>query len=92
MEEGSTKGVVVMQVTVKYFGLVSSHVGKRVEVWTLPEEATFATLKGLLCKKYGFDADIVAFYNLNGKGIAEDAVCHLADGDQVMIIPQISGG
>ena len=81
-----------MQVTVKYFGLVTSHVGKLVEVWTLPADATFATLKGLLCKKYGFDTDMVVFYNLNGKGIAEDADCHLADGDLLMIIPQISGG
>ena len=81
-----------MQVTVKYFGLVSSHVGKRVEVWKLPSDATFATLKSLLCEKYDFDADMVIFYNLNGKGITKDAVCHLADGDLVMIIPQISGG
>ncbi|MCJ7773103.1 MAG: MoaD/ThiS family protein [Desulfobacterales bacterium] len=82
----------MMQVTVKYFGLASSRTGKRSEVWTLPAAATFATLKGLLHKEYSFDANMTVFYNLNGKGITEDAVCHLADGDLVMVIPQISGG
>jgi molybdopterin converting factor small subunit len=83
-----------MQVTVKYFGLASSRAGKRSEVWTLPTGATLANLKGLLNKDYHFDAGITVFYNLNGKGITENAdkSCRLADGDVVMIIPQISGG
>lgn len=81
-----------MQVTVKYLGLVSSRVGKRSEVLSLSADATFATLMDLLHEKYRFDDDMKVFYNLNGKGIAENATCSLADGDLVMIIPYISGG
>lgn len=81
-----------MQVTVKYLGLVSNSTGKRSEVWILSADATFATLKGLLLKKYCFDASMAVFYNLNGKGIAENATCSLADGDLVMVVPHISGG
>ncbi len=81
-----------MQVTIKYLGLVSSRIGKRSEVLVLPAGATFTTLMDLLHKKYYFDTSMPVYYNLNGKGIAENATASLADGDLVMVIPHISGG
>lgn len=83
-----------MKVTVKYFGLVSTQTAKQSELWTLPSGTTLAVLKDLINSKYHFETEMTVYYNLNGKGVASEAFVkyRLADGDVIMIIPQISGG
>jgi molybdopterin converting factor small subunit len=86
--------MVVMQVTVKYFGLAASRIGKREEAITLPTGSSLAELKGLLEKEYRLGSETFVFYNVNGKGVAKSDMecCQLTENDVIMIIPQISGG
>ncbi|KAL4118338.1 hypothetical protein PRIC2_010664 [Phytophthora ramorum] len=79
-----------MQVKVLYFASAREEVGLREEKLRLPSDATLATLRRLLMDKYPYAAleSITLARNLE---YSEDAVA-LADGDEVALIPPISGG
>lgn len=82
-----------MLVKVLYFASAREEIGLREEKLQLPEEdATLATLRRALIDKYPQAAETIATITLaRNLEYSEDDVA-LAEGDEVALIPPISGG
>ena len=80
-----------MKCTVKAFGISRDIVGKRELEMELPDGSTVSDLKKELFQKYPMFSDLKSlFVALNNEYANEDAI--LNSGDEIALIPPVSGG
>jgi len=81
-----------MEVTVLYFATLRDHRGLRQERLTLPDGATIAELKAILCKRHSNLAPALeaAILSVNREYAFPKDEIH--DGDEVALFPPVSGG
>jgi molybdopterin converting factor subunit 1 len=81
-----------MRVRVLYFGIVRERIGLREESVELGVGATVAELAGILSAKHGNLAAGVSTLKLAVNLEYVDSHAELHDGDEVAVIPPVSGG
>lgn len=80
-----------MKCTIKAFGISKDIIGNRLLELELPEGSTVMDLKKHLFEKYTAFADLKSLYiALNNEYADEKFV--LKEGDEIAIIPPVSGG
>lgn len=81
-----------MRVKVLYFASAREAIGKREEEVEVNGEATLAQLRATLCAKYPAAREAIAAITLALNLEYADDGAELHDGDEVALIPPISGG
>ena len=81
-----------MEVTVLYFATLRDYRGLRQERLTLPDRATVADLKAILCERHGnlTSALEAAILSVNREYAYDEDELH--EGDEVALFPPVSGG
>lgn len=80
-----------MKITLLAFGVVKEILQNRTMEWELPEQATTADLKTMLHSQYPALQQLAVYrIAINDEYSPENAVIH--EGDEVAIIPPVSGG
>ena len=84
-----------MKVTIKYFSWIRVKIQKSHESYEFPDEITFSKLKNELINKNSFydeifkDSNIKFFLNL--KEISNENI-PIKDGDEIALLPPVTGG
>lgn len=81
-----------MEITVLYFATLRDYRGLRQERLTLPDSATVADLKAILCEKHSNLAPALEAAILAVNREYASTTDELHDGDEVALFPPVSGG
>jgi molybdopterin converting factor small subunit len=87
-------GVRNVQVTMRYFSIISDLTKKRQESVEVKDGTTLAALRASFMEQYKVGPDVPLHICVNGRGIvpAEFSGFQLKDDDIVMFLPPMSGG
>lgn len=80
-----------MKCTIKAFGISKDIIGNRLLELELPEGSTVTDLKKVLFEKYVGFADLKSLYIALNNDYADEKMI-LKEGDEIAIIPPVSGG
>ena len=81
-----------MRVHVLYFGIIRERLGRREETLDVPEGTTVGQITGALSDRHGDLAKGVASLRVAVNLEYVDPARILAEGDEVAVIPPVSGG